>query len=157
MICAAIVKIAKNVRGTPEWEEEVVERINLQVESIEKEATTTRRWGTSKSGVGRSNRPKSEECAEDRRTFVDGRRRNVQVRTLKVQSQTNGLSGTFVVLTEREQGAHEEQLEERMTRISEKGKKARVFWQHFLRFHQEKSNGKGGILLNDQKSLNVEC
>ena len=44
---------------------------------------------------------------------ISGRLRNVQLRTLKVQSQTNGLKGKFVVLTQREQGVHEEQIEER--------------------------------------------
>ena len=60
-----------------------------------------------------------DEWADERM----GRRRNVQVRTLKVPSQTNGLTGRFVVLTEREQGVHGEQLEERTTKVSTQGRK----------------------------------
>ena len=40
------------------------------------------------------------------------------MRTLKVQSQTNGLTGRLTALSEREQGADEEQREERTMKVS---------------------------------------
>ena len=111
----------------PEWVNEVIERINQQVEGIEMrlrqredEERQEAEWDVVayRRFIEERDR-RREEWADERM----GRRRNAQVRTLEVQSQTNGLNGRFTVLTDREQGVHEEHTENRMMKVNQEGRK----------------------------------
>ena len=127
----AIIAKVKKLFGPPQWEEDVIEMINARTEVIEEfierkarqqreqEEANEREWDIVTEGrtVGTAGSSNDHEIrAEGSREYereISGRLRKVQLRTLKVQSQTNGLKGKFVVLTQREQGVHEEQTEER--------------------------------------------
>ena len=115
----------KKLLGPPQWEEEIIEMMNTRTEVIEEfiaertrrkreqEEANEKEWdivGTA--GSSNDHEDRLERSREYERE-ISRRMRNVHLRTLKVQSQTNGLNGKFVVLTQREQGVHEEQTEER--------------------------------------------
>ena len=71
----------------------------------------------------------------------------VRVRTLKIQSQTGGLTERFVVLSEREQGVHDEGTEEREQNldkvktktISTQTEVTYTFWNKCPRFQKKRT------------------
>ena len=100
--CASIVRFAKWVHRNPEWVEEVIERMNMRVEGFEMrlrqredEARQEAEWDVvSERRLIKEKHRRSDGWTHERL----GRRRNFQVRTLKVQSQTTGLTGRFMML-----------------------------------------------------------
>jgi len=130
----ALIRFAKWMYGAPEWEEEVIERMNATAECMEnwikrreEEERQEAEWDviTEQREVQERDQ-RWNEWADERL----GRTQNVQVRTVKVQSQTSSLSGKFVVLPEREQGIDEEQHKEQVMNMRKETKRSTAVQTH---------------------------
>ena len=125
---------------------EVIEEfVQRRIRQREQEAENEKEWDivtegqtTGTAGSSNDHEPRTGSSREYERE-ISGRLRNVQLRTLKVQSQTNGLKGKFVALTQREQGIHEEQIEERQIE-EEKTAKRTVSIQTEVTYTFQKKN-----------------